>query len=182
MRDITLHVSFDIDQEGKRLNWEFLEDGEPMHKGTRMETGMFVFEKDWNISLLVTANSYKGRLVAADIIDCHIVTVPILQYAHYRPETAGLYPYPSPFFDPAKADCGEGGTIGLGRGRTEGTPHMQTWTSTRQLVCRNQGRWGTSLYMTAAITDNTKAKERRFRVFVLDPESQVSTGAFPPGG
>lgn len=172
-----LRVSFDINQESERLNWTFLDaEHQPMRKPDGQETGLFVFEAGETIRLNVVANSYLGTLSGVHIIDCHLISRPILHSKRVHPEIAGEYPYPSPFFDPLATLDGQGATSSFGHGAALGSARSMSWDSEVELVYRNEGRWQTAFIMTVAIETTTGLE---YRVFGFDPECQVGTGAVP---
>jgi hypothetical protein len=177
MAAITLMVSFDIDQESEQLNWSFLDaEGRPIVRPKGQETGTIAFKAGDAIALQVVAYSYKKALRGAHIIDCHLMTRPLLYSKRQNPEFAGEYPYPSPFFNPATQLDGQGATASFGNGATAGTPSRMSWSSPVVMLCLNEGRWDTSFIMTVAIET---ADGLDYRVFAFDPECQVGTGAMP---
>jgi hypothetical protein len=177
MAAICLMVSFDINQESEKLNWSFLDaERRPISKKDGVETGLFVFEAGDTFELNVVAKSYDGQLSNAHIIDCHLITRPIMHSKRVHPKIAGEYPYPSPFFDPDTWIEGQGATASFGGGVASGSPALMSWDSPHKLTCRNEGRWQTSFIMTVAIETMGQLE---YRVFSFDPETQVGTGAVP---
>jgi hypothetical protein len=177
MAAICLMVSFDINQESEKLNWSFLDaERRPIPKDTGLETGLFVFKAGDTFELNVVAKSYDNELSNVHIIDCHLITRPILHSKRVQPQIAGEYPYPSPFFDPDTYLEGQGATASFGNGAASGSPAVMSWDSPQQLTCRNEGRWQTSFIMTVAIETGSGLE---YRVFSFDPETQVGTGAVP---
>lgn len=174
-----LMVGFDICQESEQLNWTFLDsEHQPVDPSKGVETGLFVFEAGDRMRLNVVANSYREELVGVHIIDCHLVSNPIMYSKRVTPHLAGEYPYPSPFFDPAEALNGQGATCSFGYGKAKGSRMKMTWDSELELIYRNKGRWEMSFVMTVAIE---RANGLEYRVFTFDPEANVGNGATPDG-
>jgi hypothetical protein len=172
-----LMVSFDICQQSEKLNWTFLNaDHQPVEKSKGMETGLFVFQTGERMRLNVVANSYLEELVGVHIIDCHLITRPILYAKRAAPELAGEYPSPSPFFDPAQPINGQGATSSFGHGAAQGGRMKMSWDSEVELVYRNKGNWQMSFIMTVAIE---RANGLEYRVFSFDPEASVGDGSRP---
>lgn len=173
-----LRVSFDINQESEKLDWSFLDaEHQPLHPSTGVETGLFVFEAGDQMRLNVVANSYNEELKAVHIIDCHLINRPILYSQRVSPALAGRYPYPSPFFDPARPLDGQGATADFGHGQARGGPLKMSWDSEVELIYRNMGRWQMSFIITVAIE---RGDGLEYRVFSFDPEGQVNNGSTPP--
>lgn len=169
-----LMVSFDICQQSEKLNWTFLDsEHQPLEKSKGVETGLFVFNTGERMRLNVVANSYLEELVGVHIIDCHLITRPILYSKRAAPELAGEYPYPSPFFDPAELINGQGATASFGHGAAQGGRMKMTWDSDVELIYRNKGNWQMSFIMTVAIE---RADGLAYRVFSFDPEANVGDG------
>ncbi|WP_323142403.1 hypothetical protein [Massilia phyllosphaerae] len=169
-----LMVSFDICQQSEKLNWTFLDsEHQPLEKSKGVETGLFVFNTGERMRLNVVANSYLEELVGVHIIDCHLITRPILYSKRAAPELAGEYPYPSPFFDPAELINGQGATASFGHGAAQGGRMKMTWDSDVELIYRNKGNWQMSFIMTVAIE---RANGLAYRVFSFDPEANVGDG------
>jgi hypothetical protein len=183
---LTLVVSFDIDQEGQRLDWYF-EDahGNPIPVDQGKETGIFPLLQDNVIGTRVEVSGCTPTPDKVAIINCHLITRPTLfsarqiKQSSLDPSYAGTYPYPSPFFIPENSEGGEGATVSFGTGvATMGDePGTMAWTSKSSYRCVNQGRWNLFFIMTAAISRDGKTS---YRVFSFDPECQVGTGAVPP--
>lgn len=172
-----LMVSFDICQESDQLNWTFLDsEHQPVDPSKGVETGLFVFKAGDRMRLNVVANSYQEELVGVHIIDCHLVSSPIMYSKRVTPHLAGEYPYPSPFFDPAKLLNGQGATSSFGHGAAQGSRMKMTWDSDLELIYRNKGRWDMSFIMTVAIE---RPNGLEYRVFSFDPEANVGEGATP---
>lgn len=169
MRDISLTVIFDIDQDSQLLQWAFTANGEPI-SGKGVETGLLAFERNDILTIQAFANSQDGGLKQVIIEDCHIITTPRAFTARENPARAGQFPQPSPFGQ-------NGAVISLGQGAFVGSNTQAEWQPGIQLECTEQGRWEMSFVMTTAISrtsDTPEGVERR--VFGFDPELEVGAG------
>ena len=171
MRDISLTVIFDIDQDSQLLQWAFTADGQPI-SGQGIETGLLAFQLEDRLSVTVVAKSEQGSLDSVHIDGCHFISIPRPFSKRENPERAGEFPEPSPFND-------YGAVIDLGSGECEGYGEtaVKQWTPDLALQCDNIGRWELSFVMTTTITRNQGGlAPREQRVFGFDPELEVSAG------
>jgi hypothetical protein len=169
MRDVTLTVVFDIDQDSQLLQWAFTADGKPI-TGQGVETGLLAFQCGDKISLVAHAKSKNGVLKQVQIQDCQVVTTPRAFTKRENPERAGEFAEPSPFSD-------QYAVVSFGNGIAEGNNSEAKWQSDVVMQCTNEGRWEMSLIMTTAISRSgatVEAAERR--VFGFDPELEVGVG------
>ncbi|CAN7413193.1 hypothetical protein LJR289_002549 [Pseudoduganella sp. LjRoot289] len=169
MRNVTLTVTFDIDQDSQLLQWGFEADGKPL-TGEGVETGLLAFKRQDKIELVVQAKSKNNNLKQVKIEDCYMITTPRAFTARENPEHAGEFPEPSPFGD-------HSAVVSFGQGTIEGTVSKAQWQSDVIPECTNLGRWDMSLIMTTAISrtgDSACHPERR--VFGFDPECEVGSG------
>jgi hypothetical protein len=169
MTSITLNVEFDVEQDSQRLAWSFNgPQGRIARTGAGVETGLLAFNPGDTVAVSIVANSYSRQLESARIIDCHLITRPVLN--SWTEPTPGQYPLPSPFFGQGSAGAV---TSFLPVSGMSPTASQQSFTG-QILHVVNPGRWQTSFVMTVAIT--TTGGRTTYRVFTFDPECQVSTG------
>lgn len=171
MTSITLNVEFDIEQDSQRLVWSFNgPEGKIGRTDAGLESGLLAFQPGDTVTVSIVANSFSGRLESVSIIDCHLLTRPVLQ--SWAEPAPGTYPLPSPFFVPG----GAAGSVTsfLPVSGNSPTARQQRFTGTTLQVA-NPGRWQTTFVMTVAI--GLANGGTTYRVFTFDPECQVSTGA-----
>lgn len=170
MASITLNVQFDIGQESDQLNWYFSDSHgkiNPNAGGPR--TGLLSFQPDDTLTLAISAESSRGQLETVRVIDCTLITLPLLATWNYP--NPGTYPLPSPFF---QSDNGPGAVASfMPVSASSATSKRQTFSG-QTLRLNNKGRWKLSFVLTVAITEVTGATN--YRVFAFDPEVVVGTG------
>lgn len=170
MASITLNVQFDIGQESEQLNWYFSDShGKINPNAAGPRTGLLSFQPDDTLTLAISADSSRAQLETVRVIDCTLITQPLLSTWNYP--NPGTYPLPSPFFD---ADNGPGAVVSfMPVSASSATSKRQTFSG-KTLKLNNKGRWKLSFVLTVAITEVTGASN--YRVFSFDPEVVVGTG------
>lgn len=173
---VALIVRFDINQSSTQLAWQFLRNGLPIPDPDNAQTGLLSLDQNETVSVTVKAMSDDAELLGISILDCHVMTRPMLYSRRLHPEFAGEFPLPSPFFDISVPTMGMGANTNLGGGAALGDSSAKLWQSAVPLVCLNLGHWDTSFMVTVAIERPTGMD---YRVFTFDPETQVGNGAVP---
>ncbi len=170
MASITLNVQFDIGQESQQLNWYFSDShGKINPNAAGPKSGQLSFKPDDTLTLAISADSSNGQLECARVIDCTLITLPML--ATWNKPNPGTYPLPSPFFQP---DNGLGAVASfMPVEASSASSKRQTFTG-QTLTLSNKGRWKLTFMLTVAITEVTGATN--YRVFTFDPEVDVGTG------
>jgi hypothetical protein len=183
---VNLAVSFDYTQLSDNPCWQMLDqDGRPILDQTGKESGTFALESGHNFGVWIHATHLPAGATLT-VLECHLITLPIL-FAEGNPGGGrpGTYPYPSPFFVPAKAGTGLEGTTTSFRSANPFQPvpdpltggYEQRWVSEIQREVVNTGRWDTRFTLTMAIEVQG---ETYYRVFSFDPESSSGSGGTPP--
>lgn len=170
MASITLNVQFDIGQESQQLNWYFSDShGKINPNAVGPKTGLLSFRPGDTLTLAISAESSAGQLENVRVIDCNLITLPML--ATWNKPNPGTYPLPSPFFEPGS---GVGSTITfMPVNASSASAKRQTFTG-QTVTLNNLGRWKLTFMLTVAITEMTGATN--YRVFTFDPECDVGNG------
>jgi len=170
MASITLNVQFDIGQESQQLNWYFNDSHGKINPNTGgPKTGLLSFRPGDTLTLAISAESSDGQLENVSVIDCNLITLPML--ATWNTPNPGTYPLPSPCFE---AGSGVGSTVSF-MPVTAGSPSAKRQTFTGKTVALNNlGRWKLTFMLTVAITEVSGATN--YRVFMFDPECDVGNG------
>lgn len=170
MASIILNVQFDVGQESQQLNWYFSDaHGKINPNAGGPKTGLLSFQPGDTLTLAISAESSAGQLESVGVIDCNLITLPML--ATWNKPNPGTYPMPSPFF---QVGSGPGSTVSfMPVSASSATSKRQTFTG-QTLTLNNLGRWKLTFMLTVAITEITGAIN--YRVFTFDPECEVGNG------
>ena len=170
MANLSLNVQFDINQDSQQLNWYFSDTHgklSPRQGGTK--SGVLSFNPGDALTALIVADSAAGQLESARIIDCALITTPLVNT--WNMEKPGHYPEPSPFY---KEGVGPGTIASFMPVKSNGgSARRQSFTGTT-LIFANPGRWKLTFVMTVEITETSGVVTHR--VFGFDPECEVGTG------
>jgi len=176
MSDMTLRVSFDVDQISECLYWTLTDGRIPEPAPSGKENGTFPLTAGKTFGIEVEATGIDEG-VTITLIDAFLTTLPILfSRDNQCGAVPGVYPYPSPFFDPANVQQGATARFTFGEPKPD-VAQTRIWDSRETPLVLNGGRWDTSFALTVAITANGAT---RYRVFGFDPETESSSGATPP--
>ncbi len=174
--DLTLTVSFDIDQDGSHLLYSFFPEGttpDPTKEGGHY-AGAIYFPLDEQIKLVVQGWGNKTTFDTFTILDCSFVTRPKII------EMSGditMYAPPSPF----KGINGPIYQIPPKFGPPDHTLDETEMCKSYKLldpilIGKAPGRWEISFFLTTRI-ERVAPSTPEVRVFWFDPEGEVGTGA-----
>lgn len=174
MKNTTLIVSFDANQNSSNLNWKFSRAGTIVPMGSHTHAGAYVFQSGDTLGVQITAS--QSNFANITLVDCHLIHMP-LRNPRDTPDASqiGLYPAASPFFMPNDRIFGSA-VINLPASAFSITPVLngvQNWNLNRQMQFQQPGAWEMSFIMTVKISTSTGAI---YRVFGFDPEVQVTPG------
>lgn len=171
MANITLNVQFDIGQESQLLNWYFNDShGKINPNAGGPKSGLLSFRPDDTLTLAVSADSSTGQLENVRVIDCSLITLPML--STWNKPNPGTYPLPSPFLTAEGEPSAVVSFMPVKPGAA--SPKRQTFSG-QTFSMRNMGRWKLTFMLTVEITEISGATN--YRVFTFDPECDVGTGA-----
>jgi hypothetical protein len=169
---VLMRVSFDSDQLGGALVWAAVD--ETTHRNALKSQGEFAgslhFNQGDSVALEIIGFGMAQTFLGFDIVDVSVVTVP-----HTTRERQSA---PSPF------------------GGNSAVMHIEKWQAPTQMsegsgrvaysrlsdsplpVIVKTGRWDLTIVLSVAL-NFAGAPLPTYRVFIIDPESEVGTGADP---
>ncbi len=168
--NVTLHVQFDIGQASQQLNWYFSDSrGKINPKQGGIKSGLLAFRPGDTLTLSISADSERGQLAVARIVDCALITLPLTNT--WDMEKPGHYPMPSPFY----TTDGDSGVITSFMPVSAASVSARSHTfNGRTLTFTNFGRYKLTFMMSVTITELNGAISHR--VFYFDPECEVGNG------
>jgi hypothetical protein len=172
--DVVLTIGFDADQTSDQLASDFgsTDGGRPIHN-TGLFKGEIQFLEGETLHLRVIGSGRPGSFRSFQIVDCCLITRPMVVSAGYGMPTR--YAPPSPFTQAVGASYQV--PLDFSSELTQEEPVRivtQQWKRTLD-VGNTPGRWDLSLVLTVRIFRGPNQPDD-VRVFSFDPETEVGSG------
>ncbi len=167
-----IRVSFDSNQFGGALVWAAVD--ETKHRNAYRSQGLFAgslhFNQGDTVALEIIGFGMAENFLGFDLIDVSMITVP-----HTTQERQSA---PSPFGGNRAVLTIENWQQIVKTPDGNGRVAYSRMSDLPLLVAEKSGRWDMTIVVSVALYF-LDVKEATYRVFLIDPESEVGTGADP---